>query len=179
MNTTINLPVQSIKTIINIDDKRVEVPITQYLENFENSDFQIRTMFSIPDSTEKIITYNHDIDFITSIKQEDVHNTNNIKYFKIIAKYYNNIQLEFILPGYVKFYSKTIKNYVPVEFVKKSDMLIDYQGYNVQIISNEPIEFEATKYYSIQLNSSADITVPFYLNGILSYISYNNFNIKE
>lgn len=179
MNITINLPVETINTIIDIDDKRVEVPISQYVQKFTDEEYQVRTMFSIPDSTEKIITYSHDIDFITELTKNEVGNTNNIRYFKVIAKYYNNKEFEFVVPGYVKFYSKTIKNYVPVEFVKKSDMLIDYQGYNVQITSNEPVEFKATEYYSIQINSPADVVVPFYLNGILSYISYNNFNIKE
>ena len=61
----------------------------------------------------------------------------------------------------LSFILKQLKNYVPVEFVKKSDMLIDYQGYNVQIISNEPIEFKANEYYSIQINSPADVVVPF------------------
>ena len=64
--------------------------ISQYVQKFNNDEFQVRTMFSIPDSTEKIITYSHDIDFITDLTKNEVGNTNNIKYFKVTAKYYNN-----------------------------------------------------------------------------------------
>ena len=98
MNITINLPVETINTIIDIDDKRVEVPISQYVQKFTDEEYQVRTMFSIPDSTEKIITYSHDIDFITELTKNEVGNTNNIRYFNVIAKYYNNKEYNNIQP---------------------------------------------------------------------------------
>ena len=84
MNITINLPVETINTIIDIDDKRVEVPISQYVQKFTDEEYQVRTMFSIPDSTEKIITYSHDIDFITELTKNEVGNTNNLNVISLI-----------------------------------------------------------------------------------------------
>lgn len=176
MSIIVNLPVETLNTIIDIDNKLVEVPIIEF--NGDDSK-TIRTMYTIPDCSEKIIKYEHDISYITHISKETVVNTNNIRYFKISFTYYNDKTVEYIIPGYVKFFSKTTRSYVPVEFIKKSDMLIDYQGYNVQVNNNEAVQFEAVNYYNIIINSANDMQTTFYLNGILSYVSYNNFNKKE
>ena len=179
MLNTINLPIETFKSIINIDDKNVLVSvesIMNFLKN--NTDKSIRSMYTIPDVINKELVFNHDISYITKLTKQNITNTNDIKYYEIIVKFYNEKEITFIFPGYVKLFSKTAKNFIPVEFIKKTDVLVDYQGYNIYVLANNFVNFEPTEYYNIQINSNTE-NAPFYVNGILSYVYYNNFQKLE
>jgi hypothetical protein len=182
MTHTVNLPVNSINTIINIDDPRVVVPIEELVESFKtDGEKTVRSMYSTPNVEEKIITYDHDISYITKLTKEPIGNTYAIKYFKLHIKYFpSEKEVDIILPSFVKLFSRTAKSYVPVEFARKSDILTSYTNDIVQILSNEPIEdYTPTEYYSVSLNSYKDNMITFYLDGILCTVYYNNFNLKE
>ena len=65
--------------------------------------------------------------------------------------------------------------------MKKSDVLVDYAHNIVQMLKKtecgEEIPMpEISEFYSIRLsNEKAEILVPFYFNGILSHVYYNDF----
>ena len=68
MLNTINLPIETFKSIINIDDKNVLVSvesIMNFLKN--NTDKSIRSMYTIPDVINKELVFNHDISYITKL----------------------------------------------------------------------------------------------------------------
>lgn len=182
MTHTVNLPVNSISTIINIDDPRVTVPIEEMCELFKSDgEKTIRSMYSTPNVEEKIITYDHDVSYITKVSKKQINDTYDIKYFKLHIKYFpSEKEVDLILPGFVKLFSRTAKSYVPVEFARKSDILTSYTNDIVQILSNEPIEdYSPEEYYNIQLTSYKDNLITFYLDGILCNVYYNNFNLKD
>lgn len=183
---TVNLPVESITHIINIDNPNVLVPIENVLEYFEkdagkNTDKSIRSMYTNTTVVDKQINYMSDVYYITSLTKETIKNTNKIKYFKIHVKYFpSEKEYDLILPSYVKLFSRTAKTFVPVEFARKSDILIDYTGNIVQILSNEPVEdYTPSEYYSIQIFNNNENPITFYLNGIFCNVYYNNFDIKD
>ena len=106
---------------------------------------------------------------------------NKVRYFKVHVKYFpSEKEVDLIIPSYVKLFSRTAKSYVPVEFIRKSDILTDYTGNIVQVFTNEQItDFEPTEYYSINLNTNNNkYLITFYFNGIFANVCYNNFNIK-
>lgn len=191
MFTTVNLPVQSVHTIIDIDDPRLEIPIEEAMNRFaEKGSTVIRSLFSEPAivaSTfrkDKNVDYNYGISYINKItkKHTDIINPD-IKYFDVKVKYFNDRVFNFLVPGYVKFFSRTLNAFVPVENMKKSDVLVDYAHNIVQMLKktelgtdeNPPVP-EVLDYYSIRLSSEkAEILVPFYFNGILSHVYYNDF----
>jgi hypothetical protein len=116
---------------------------------------------------------------LTSCKKETINNTNKVRYFKVQVKYFpSEKETELIIPSYVKLFSRTAKSYVPVEFIRKSDILTDYTGNIVQVFTNEQIEdFEPTEYYSMTFSTSNNqYPVTFYFNGIFANVFYNNFN---
>ncbi len=191
MFTTVNLPVQSVHTIIDIDDPRLEIPIEEAMNRFaEKGSTVIRSLFSEPAivaSTfrkDKNVDYNYGISYINKItkKHTDIINPD-IKYFDVKVKYFNDRVFNFLVPGYVKFFSRTLNAFVPVENMKKSDVLVDYAHNIVQMLKKTELGTEETPpapevldYYSIRLSSEkAEILVPFYFNGILSHVYYNDF----
>lgn len=192
MFTTVNLPVQSVHTIIDIDDPRLEIPIEEAMNRFSEGkgSTTIRSLFSEPAIVassfrkDKNVDYNYGISYINKItkKHTDVTNSD-IKYFDVKVKYFNDRVFNFLVPGYVKFFSRTLNIFVPVENMKKSDVLVDYAHNIVQMLKktelgvegNPPVP-EISDYYSIRLsNEKAEILVPFYFNGILSHVYYNDF----
>ena len=192
MFTTVNLPVQSVHTIIDIDDPRLEIPIEEAMNRFSEGkgSTTIRSLFSEPVIVassfrkDKNVDYNYGISYINKItkKHTDVPNPD-IKYFDVKVKYFNDRVFNFLVPGYVKFFSRTLNIFVPVENMKKSDVLVDYAHNIVQMLKktelgvegNPPVP-EISDYYSIRLsNEKAEILVPFYFNGILSHVYYNDF----
>lgn len=190
MFTTVNLPVQSVQTIIDIDDPRLEIPIDEAIARFAESKGStvIRSLFAEPTlvaSTfrkDQNIEYNYGVSYINKITKKTVENVNSdIKYFDVKVKYFNDRIFNFLVPGYVKFFSRTLNAFVPVENMKKSDVLIDYAHNIVQMLKKtecrEEIPMpEISEFYSIRLsNEKAEIIVPFYFNGILSHVYYNDF----
>ncbi len=192
MFTTVNLPVQSVHTIIDIDDPRLEIPIEEAMNRFSEGkgSTTIRSLFSEPAIVassfrkDKNVDYNYGISYINKITKKHTDVTNpDIKYFDVKVKYFNDRVFNFLVPGYVKFFSRTLNIFVPVENMKKSDVLVDYAHNIVQMLKktelgvegNPPVP-EISDYYSIRLsNEKAEILVPFYFNGILSHVYYNDF----
>lgn len=192
MFTTVNLPVQSVHTIIDIDDPRLEIPIEEAMNRFSEGkgSTTIRSLFSEPAIVassfrkDKNVDYNYGISYINKITKKHTDVTNpDIKYFDVKVKYFNDRVFNFLVPGYVKFFSRTLNIFVPVENMKKSDVLVDYAHNIVQMLKktelgvegNPPVP-EISDYYSIRLsNEKAEILIPFYFNGILSHVYYNDF----
>ena len=184
MNHVVNLPVETLTHIVNIDDPNVLVPIETIVNQFEEANSKntvVRSMFSTPDISEKIIKYNNEIVNITNCTCNEIGKTHDVRYFKITVKFYpSEKEVELILPSYSKLFSRTAKSYVPAEFVRKSDILIDYTGNIVQVLTNEPMpDFKPTKYYSLALTSNSRTPITFYINGIFGNVCYNDFNLEE
>ena len=192
MFTTVNLPVQSVHTIVDIDDTRLEIPIEEAMNRFAESKGSsvIRSLFSEPTliassfRKDQNIDYNYGVSYINKITKKQVENVKpDIKYFDVKVKYFNDKVFNFLVPGYVKFFSKTLNAFVPVENMKKSDVLVDYAHNIVQMLKkieygkdDNPPAPEISEFYSIRLsNEKAEILVPFYFNGILSHVYYNDF----
>jgi len=135
---------------------------------------------------EKDVNLIEEVFYINKIERRRIERTNEIKFFRADVEFANGIQKSFIVPSYVKFYSSRRGIWVPVEFIRNRDILLDYTGRIVKIADTVQIEdFVMTDYYSIKAAyevSSEDTSfkdMNFYLNGILANISYNNFNKRE
>ena len=169
MFTTVNLPVQSVHTIIDIDDPRLEIPIEEAMNRFSEGkgSTTIRSLFSEPAIVassfrkDKNVDYNYGISYINKITKKHTDVTNpDIKYFDVKVKYFNDRVFNFLVPGYVKFFSRTLNIFVPVENMKKSDVLVDYAHNIVQMLKktelgvegNPPVP-EISDYYSIRLSN--------------------------
>lgn len=185
---TINLPVGTIHTIVNLDDKRVEIPIEQAYEIMKKDpDKYIRSMDTSFDIVNKeingkdlkMVEFQHEISFINKMRVLPIIN-NKVIYFNVTIRYDNGEEKDVIVPSYVKFFSKTLKQFIPIEFISKSDMLVDYRGYFAQVRNcKEATDFTPTEFYNMYMNSPNDIQMTFYYDGILSYVCYNNFQKKE
>ncbi len=187
MISTVNLPKQSVKTIVNIDNPKIEISIEEAIDILKSGkEKSIKTLFAEPNINSKFIKnnindYNYGVAYINKIDTKEISTINpNIKYFNIQVKYANDNVLEFIVPGYVKFYSANTGTFVPVEFMKKSDLLLDYAHNIVHMMEKTELvdlnKDDFKQYYSIQVfNDKAEIFVPFYLNGILTYVYYNDY----
>lgn len=201
--TSINLPVQCIKSIININDSRVEMPIKEALNLFagpkdkNSDDFKIKSMNTIINvpfeyKNQRVIPFEaidvkNDVFSIINIQKNHIIKTNDIKFFKIKFTFANENVKEFIVPSFVKFYSSRIGLFVPAEFIKSRHILLDYTGNMVKATDAELVEnFVMTDYYSIKTayelddsDENNELSCNFYLNGILANISYNNFKMKD
>ena len=78
-------------------------------------------------------------------------------------------------------FSRSAKSYVPVEYIRKSDVLTDYTNNIVQVFETVEVEdFKPTEYYSIKLTSNNDkYPITFYVYGIFANIFYNDFKSEE
>lgn len=207
--TSINLPVESVKTIIDVDDRGVEIPISDALNIFvsqndkDGDDVKIRTMNSIAYVPSEyvdqrsipldVIEVEHDDVNIVNIKKRQIEKTNDLKFFKVKLTFINDLTREFIVPSFVKFYSSRTGSFVPVEFLRSRHILTDYTGNIVKADDSELVEdFKMTDYYTIKvvydleeknLDEAKEKALPctcnFYLNGVLANVAYNNFQIKE
>lgn len=193
MNITVNLPVQSVKFIVNVDDPKLEMPINDALDFFNNKNKDsrvIRSLFAEPTliaSTfrkDRNVDYKYGVSYINKIVKKPIEGASDgIKYFNVKVKYFNDKIDNFIVPGYVKFFSRTLNAFVPVENMKKSDVLVDYQHNVVQMLKKfeygqedtEPVP-DITEFYSIKLScEKAEMLIPFYYNGILSHVYFNDY----
>jgi hypothetical protein len=185
--TTINLPVGTIQSIVNIDDPRVNIPIEDafnFMQSTNDDKKLIRGMESTVELKSKtnnnqefnVLNFKHDINYIVKLRKLPILNPINVTYYKVKIRYFNEKEYDFVIPSYVKFYSATTKQLVPIEYINKSDILYDWQGFNAQVRELEETDFKPTEYYNMIINSPNDISMNFYFNGILGYVSYINFS---
>ena len=183
---TINLPVGTIHSIVNIDDPRVIIPVEDALAFMEAnaSDKKIiRGMETTVEIKQKkrgeqefnVLDFKHDVNYITKFRKMPILNPINVTYYNTKIRYCNDAEYDVIIPSYVKFYSATTKQLVPIEYINKSDILYDYRGYNAQVREIAEIDFKPTEYYNMIISSPSDISMTFYYDGILAYVSYINF----
>ena len=183
--TTINLPVGTIHNIVNIDDPRVIIPIEEAFEQFNKLDDKTKlrsmeTTVEIKDKKRneqefKVLDFKHDINIIDKFRRLPILNPINVTYYKVLIRYFNEKEYETIIPSYVKFYSATTKQLVPIEYINKSDILYDWQGFNAQVREIEEIDFKPTEFWNMIIKTPNDISMNFYYDGILSYVHYTNF----
>lgn len=143
---------------------------------------QFVVCIGIPNINDKIITYDTDISYISKITKDTITNPNDIKYYKVSIKYFPTEKTaDIILPSYVKLFSRSAKSYVPVEYIRKSDILTDYKNNVVQVFETVEVEdFKPTEFYSIKVNSNNDkYPITFYVYGIFANIFYQDLKNEE
>lgn len=181
---TVNLPVGTIHSIVNIDDPRVIIPIEDAYAFMQSDDKKIirgmETTVEIKDKKRgeqefKVLDFKHEINIITKLRKLPILNPINVTYYNTKIRYCNEAEYDVIIPSYVKFYSATTKQLVPIEYINKSDILYDYRGYNAQVREIAEIDFKPTEYWNFQISSPNDISMNFYFDGILGYVHYTNF----
>lgn len=192
MTTVIDLPVNTINSTVNVDNPAVLDSIKTMAETFMKDSATrpvIRSIYSIPDTSDKLINIKTDLSFITAINRFNItKKPDNVKYFKIHVKFFpNEKEVDLIVPSFIKFFSKSARAYIPAEYIRKSDILIDYQGWNVQVFENEEItDYKLPgEYYHISINTNNDhYFVTFYYDGIFAAastypVSYEDAPNKE
>ena len=150
---TVNLPVGTIHSIVNIDDPRVNIPVEDAFAFMQGDDKKIirgmETTVEIKDKKRdeqefKVLDFKHEINIITKLRKLPILNPINVTYYKVLIRYFNEKEYETIIPSYVKFYSATTKQLVPIEYINKSDILYDWQGFNAQVRELEETDFKPT-----------------------------------
>lgn len=205
--SSINLPVETVSTIIDVDNPNVEITIEDAIEKLKKDATDIssqNTQITITNVSElqnprsinlDNVILNHLPIQILKIERKRIERTNEIKFFKATVDFSNGNQKTFIVPSFVKFYSSRRGAFIPIEFIRNRDILLDYTGNIVKIADAEPVDFEMTDFYNInvayntiEINEKEDAennikhlneNYNFYLNGILANISYNNFQKKD
>lgn len=199
MTASINLPVETLDTIIDVENKMFEINVKDAIEKLKTNEVEyiktLNTLVEIPEEMEnrKYVEPEHisiinDTYFINRIEEKQIEKTNELKFFKIDFEFYSGIKKSYIVPSYVKFYSSHKGQFIPVEFLKSRDILVDVSGRMVKIDDSELVtDFEMTNYYNIKIAYEKDenetderkIWFNFYLNGVLANVSYNNFQKKD
>ena len=62
-----------------------------------------------------------------------------------------------------------------ITITNKSDILYDYRGYNAQLREIEETDFKPTEFWNMNIRTPNDLSMNFYFDGILGYVSYINF----
>lgn len=188
--STINLPVKSVKTIVDVDNRNVVIPVETAIQELnelaketDNKPTGLRTLFASPEAYGSTTKFNYEYSFLNKIIKNKITKINpDVKYWEITFKFYTDRSITFLVPGFVKFYSLNKGAFVPVEFMKKSDLLVDTQGRMVQVVKKvemtgeEALTLNEDEYYGFYINSSSNnYFFQFYFNEILAMISYNNY----
>ncbi len=203
LTSSVNLPINIVNTLVNVDDRRFEIPINEIIENFTEKKVEfIRTMnttVSVDDSVEltkfvrpEFIHINHGVSYINNVEKRIINDENmnytksNLKFYKIELEYSDGRIKEFIVPSYVKFYSMHKGTFVPVEQLKNRDILCEIGEKMVKVSDAELVEdYEIpNEYYNIKVTferqyDEEDCIKEYpnlYINGILVNVAYNNFN---
>lgn len=199
MTASINLPVECLNTIIDVDDRRFEVPIQDAIKKMQDEDVSYirsyNTLVTIPEEMEnkkyvenEYISISNGCYFINKIERKHVEKTNELRFFKLYVEFADGRTNTYVFPSFVKFYSMHKGTFIPVEFLKSRDLLYDYSGRMIRIEDAEEVtDFELTDFYNIKIAYEKDVETyddrkiwfNFYINGILANVSYNNFQIKE
>lgn len=204
ITSSVNLPTSNLYTIVDVDDRRFEIPIKEAIEKFNEKKIEfIKTMNTtviVDEVTPEMSKYvkpeyihmDHNISYINNIEKRII-NEENMKYLKENIKFYN-ISLEFYtgkvmnltVPSYVKFYSMHKGIFLPVEQLKNRDILMDISGRMVKVTDAE-LATDYTlpnEYYNIKVTFDRQYDEDegikeypnLYLNGILVNVAYMNFN---
>lgn len=199
MTASINLPVECLNTIIDVDDRRFEVPIQDAIKKMQNEDVSYirsyNTLVTIPEEMEnkkyvenEYISIFNGCYFVNKIDRKHVEKTNELRFFKLYVEFADGRSNTYVFPSFVKFYSMHKGTFIPVEFLKSRDLLYDYSGRMIKIEDAEEVtDFELTDFYNIKIAYEKDVETyddrkiwfNFYINGILANVSYNNFQIKD
>ena len=192
ITSSVNLPTTDLFTIVNADDRRFEVPISEIIEDFNEKKVEfiktINTTVFVDESVEltkyvkpEYIEIKHETSYINNIEKRII-NEENLKYLKENIKFYN-ISLEFYtgkimnltVPSYVKFYSMHKGVFLPVEQLKNRDILMQLGGRMVKVSDAELAEdYEIpNEYYNIKVTFDRQFDEE---DGILVNVAYMNFN---
>ncbi len=189
--STINLPVKSINNIVDVDNRMLIVSMDDAIKNLEtlakakdDRPTGIRTLAATPTCHGTTTSYKYEYCFINKINKKPIQFVKpDVKYWYVTFKFSTEKTIRVLVPGFVKFYSTNSMSFVPVEFMKKSDLLVDTQEHMVQVVNKEEVigsealELNKDEYYNIIINSNNDnYMMQFYFNDILSCITYNNYD---
>lgn len=187
--STINLPTKSIFNIVDVDNRKLVISIDDAIKELAELSKEtdkptgLRTLFATPECVSNTTRFNYEYCFLNKITKNKITKINpEVKYWEITFKFYTDKAITFIVPGFVKFYSLNNRTFIPVEFMKKSDLLVDTHERMVQVVEKtemtgeEALKLNEDEYYSFSINSSSNNYISqFYFNDILAMISYNNY----
>jgi len=203
ITSSVNLPTSDLSTIVNVDDRRFEVPINEVIEDFNEKKVEfIKTMNTtvIVDEVTEMSKYvkpeyihmNHDISYINNIEKRIINEENkkylkeNIKFYNISLEFYTGKTMDLTVPSYVKFYSMHKGAFIPVEQLKNRDILMELGGRMVKVSDAElATDYEIpNEYYNIKVTFDRQYDEDegikeypnLYLNGVLVNVAYMNFN---
>jgi hypothetical protein len=168
--------------IVSIDDAMKT--LEQLAEAKDDRPTGIRTLAATPTCHGTTTSYKYEYCFINKINKKPIQFVKpEVKYWYITFKFSTEKTIRVLVPGFVKFYSINSMSFVPVEFMKKSDLLVDTAERMVQVVAKEEVngseelEIGKDEYYNIIVNSNNDnYMMQFYFNDILSCITYNNYD---
>ena len=168
MLNNLYFPENTLTKVLNNYDPKLLVPIESLLEQ----DKVVSTCTN-PTRSEngKDIVYQHDLLFINKIVKLNNNGENNkTPFYKLTYSVNSGKTQDMIVPGFVKFYSRTSRSYCRLNLLSKTDVLVDYQLYDVKILNIEECEKpESAFIYKLTVSSSVD-WISFYYNGILGTI---------
>lgn len=204
ITSSVNLPTSDLFTIVNVDDRRFEVPINEVIEDFNEKKVEfIKTMNTtviVDEVTPEMSKYvkpeyihmNHDISYINNIEKRIINEENkkylkeNIKFYNISLEFYTSKTMDLTVPSYVKFYSMHKGAFIPVEQLKNRDILMELGGRMVKVSDAElATDYEIpNEYYNIKVTFDRQYDEDegikeypnLYLNGVLVNVAYMNFN---
>lgn len=189
--STINLPTKSINNIVDVDNPMLIVSVDSAIDTLnklanakDDKPTGLRTLFASPRYDGINTNFKYEYCFINKINKKPITFINpNVKYWYITFKFHTEKTIRVLVPGFVKFYSLNNMAFVPVEFMKKSDLLVDTQEWMVQVLEKEEVtaeealELNKDEFYNFTINSNSDnYMLQFYFNDILASISYNNYD---
>lgn len=120
INASVNLPVESIQTIIDVNDKGVEISIEDAMKRFKRkSDESLQSMNAMIFVTYKEVekknfekaNIEYSVFNITDIERKKIEKTNDIKFYNVRLEFATGIIKKFVVPSYVKFYSSQRRNF--------------------------------------------------------------------
>lgn len=189
VSSSVNLPIDTIRTIVNVDDRRVEIPIDEAAGVLGEKKAEcIRSLNTLVDLPEEFmnqqyvepeyIKINHTYSYINNIEKKKIGETNELKFYKLHVEFSSGLVKELIVPSYVKFYSSHKGMFIAVEHLKSRDILVDYSFNSIKIEDSEEVkDYQMPEeYWNIKVAYDEDEGMNFYLDGILANVSYNNFN---
>lgn len=203
ITSSVNLPTTNLFTIVNVEDRRFEIPITEAIQEFNEKKIEfiktIGTTVKVDEAFElnkyvkpEFINMKHDISYINNIEKRIINEENmkflkeNIKFYNISLEYSDGRKADLTVPSYVKFYSMHKGAFLPVEQLKNRDILMELGEKMIKVNDAELAKNYdlPNEYYNIkvtferQYEESENIKEypSLYLNGILVNVAYMNFN---